>query len=319
MENKISFTQQVKEEIADSDFDELITKSILSAFIRINGTISFSNKGEKLVLKTENSKVAKFIYSSMKRIFEEAEMSFSFRKMMNFNKNTQYLINISSHVDEIFDLLSINFLENKVPFIMTDKDDKVKGYLIGLFLATGCCNDPHSSNYHLEIATHDEGLSNAIVKLTHKVKGIEFNFKTIQRRNNYVAYLKKSDLIADFLSYIEANNSCLDFESIRVNRDFANVSNRLINMDTYNMKKTLEKGEIQVKQIEEIDKWLGLKNISNNKLRELCYLRLENREATYNELAELLSEKIGMQVSKSNVNHLFIKIKEMAEEHKHEY
>ena len=319
MEIKQSFTRKIKEEICDLDFDEQTSKSILSSFIRINGTISFSSNGEKLILKTENSKVAKFIYSNIKKNYIDADASFSFRKIMKFNKNIQYLVNITSFVDEILKDLHIDFLEDKIPFDMTNKDEKVKGYLTGAFLATGSCNDPHSSNYHLELATRDEGFSYALIKLIHKIKDIDFNFKVIQRRNNFVVYLKKSDQIADFLSYIDANNSCLDFESIRVNRDFANVSNRLINMDTYNMKKTIEKGIEQCKQIEEIDRWLGINNITNQKLRELCYLRLENKEANYNDLAEMLSEKIGSKVSKSNINHLFIKIREMAEEHKHEY
>jgi DNA-binding protein WhiA len=89
-------------------------------------------------------------------------------------------------------------------------------------------------------------------------------------------------------------------------------------MDTYNYHKTVAKAEEQVKDIQLIDKWLGIKNIGNEKIRELCFLRISNKDATYSELANLLTKKIGKTVSKSNVNHLFIKIKEMAKGYRHE-
>ena len=51
-------------------------------------------------------------------------------------------------------------------------------------------------------------------------------------------------------------------------------------------------------------------------------MRLNNPEANYSELAELVSKELDETVSKSNVNHLFIKLRKMVEtyeenEHKH--
>lgn len=317
METPISFTQKIKEELCDLPFDEIKDKSLLSAFVRVNGNVVLGKGVLKLVLKTENSKVAKYIYGLIKRMYPETEVNFTFRKVMKFHKNTEYLINIDS-VDNLLKDLSIDFLDTKIPYDLTDKDQKIRGYLAGLFLCNGSCVDPKSSNYHLEIYTNNEEFSYAILKLIRKIKDVAFDFKVIQRRANYVVYLKKSDQISDFLAYIDANNSCLDFENIRINRDFANVSNRLLNMDTYNYHKTVAKAEEQVKDIQLIEKWLGIKNIGNEKIRELCFLRISNKDATYSELANLLTKKIGKTVSKSNVNHLFIKIKEMAKGYRHE-
>ena len=50
-------------------------------------------------------------------------------------------------------------------------------------------------------------------------------------------------------------------------------------------------------------------------MKLLCKARLNNPEANYNELAEIISEELEQSVSKSNVNHLFIRIKKMAEEY----
>ena len=318
MSTEISFTQRIKEELIELPYNETKSKSILSAFIRSSGSLNISNGDTKLLLKTENNKVAKYIYSLIKKEFPEANISFSYRIMMQFKKTTQYIININSDVDEILNVLEINYLDSKIPYNLTDKDIKIKGYLEGLFLNNGTCSNPVSSNYHLEMYTNDEFFSEAILKLIRKIKDLEFSFKIIQRRNNYVVYLKRSDQISNFLAYLEASNSCLEFESIRIDRDNANSLNRLMNMDSYNFKKTITISEQQIKDIMQIDKSLGIKNIGNEKLRELCYLRLDNKEATFSELAELLSEKINKPVSKSNVNHLFIKIKDMAKGFRHE-
>lgn len=318
MSIEISFTQKIKEELIELPTDDIKAKSILSAFIRSSGSLNISSGETKLLLKTENNKVAKYIYSLIKQIFPEANVSFSYRIMMQFKKSTQYIININSSVDEILKSLEIDYLDSKIPYNLTDKDIKIKGYLEGLFLNNGTCSSPISSNYHLEMYTNDEAFSEAILKLIRKIKDLEFNFKSIKRRNNYVVYLKRSDQISNFLAYLEANNSCLEFESVRIDRDNANSLNRLMNMDQYNFKKTITISEQQIKDIMQIDKSLGIKNIGNEKIRELCYLRLQNKEATFNELAELLSEKINKPVSKSNVNHLFIKIKEMAKGYRHE-
>jgi len=316
MENtsELSFTQQIKEEIIKLPFDEIRSKSILSAFIRSNGSIGLTNQGAKLVLKTENNKVARYIYELIKKSFINSIVSLSFRTTMKFKKTTQYIISIESDVDYILKELEIDFLESKIPYKLTDKENKIKGYLEGLFLNNGNCNNPISSNYHLEIYTSDKAFSEAIIKLIHKIKDIVFHFKIVKRRSSYVVYLKRSDEISSFLAYIGANECCLNFEAIRVERDNSNSINRLMIMDQYNYKKTLQIAKTQVENIQKIEKRIGIKNLQNKKLQELCYLRLENQEATYSELARALSEKFNTTVTKSNVNHLFIKIKNIVEE-----
>ena len=62
--------------------------------------------------------------------------------------------------------------------------------------------------------------------------------------------------------------------------------------------------------IDFLDKRIGLDNLSNEKLRELCKLRRDNPETNYSELATLLAERMHKSVSKSNINHLFRSIHE---------
>ena len=55
MENEISFTSLVKQEIASHEFDSNKLRAILSAFSKINGRLSIQNDGDKIILQTENA------------------------------------------------------------------------------------------------------------------------------------------------------------------------------------------------------------------------------------------------------------------------
>lgn len=307
-----SFTKEIKNELCDLEIkDESRIISLLSAYIRTNGALVFALNKDCLILETENAKVIKYIYNLLKYIFNDIDVHFSYKRTMKLNKSTKFVLEINDS-KRICDFLLINFLESKIPYKLTDKENKIKGYLAGLFLAGGSCNDPVSSNYHLEISVKDEEYANQIIKLTQKIKTVNFNFKVVQRRSNYIVYLKRSDLISDFLAFIDADESCIEFENIRVDRDFHNVTNRLMNCDTYNYNKTITNSAKQVDYINYLDKILGIDNISNEKMKRLCHLRLKYPEASYIDLAEYLGEELNITISKSSINHLFRAIKELA-------
>ena len=313
MEEIISFTNEIKNEItANINLDTEMKRSLLAAFIRVNGTIKFKNKNEYLILRTENAKVAKFIYSLIKDLYEDVVVSFSFRKTMKFYKATEYLVNIINGGTTIFSSLDINLLESKINQELINKEDKIRGFLMGLFLACGSCNSPKTSNYHFEFYVSDENLAKNILKIINKIKSSQFDFKLTKRRNNFVIYLKKSDQISGFLAFLDASTCCIKFEDVRVSRDYSNINNRLIICDQYNYKKSIDKANVQIEQIKLIDKHLGIDNIISEKVQLLCKLRLKDPEASYADLSSMMSEELNVPVSKSNIGHLFRKIENMA-------
>ena len=313
MEEIISFTNEIKNEItANINLDTEMKRSLLAAFIRVNGTIKFKNKNEYLILRTENAKVAKFIYSLIKDLYEDVVVSFSFRKTMKFYKATEYLVNIINGGTTIFSSLDINLLESKINQELINKEDKIRGFLMGLFLACGSCNSPKTSNYHFEFYVSDENLAKNILKIINKIKSSQFDFKLTKRRNNFVIYLKKSDQISGFLAFLDASTCCIKFEDVRVSRDYSNINNRLIICDQYNYKKSIDKANVQIEQIKLIDKHLGIDNIINEKVQLLCKLRLKDPEASYADLSSMMTEELNIPVSKSNIGHLFRKIENMA-------
>ena len=300
---KLTFSQEVKNEIAsETDFSKERREALLSAFIRINGVLVFKRGKTDVKLKTTNSKIARYIYKSLKDIFPDEDITLSFEKQKR--KNTQYLVYLGD-ADKVLDYLNVDFFEGKISKQVVYNDETIAGYIAGAFLASGSINSPETPNYHLEIVCQSENYARWLSKLFLKYKKIDMETKLIKRREKYVIYIKRSDQIANFLAMVGAPETCIKFEDERVSRDFMNSNNRLENFELSNVKKASVVGKRQAKEIKYIDDVLGIHNLHNQKKECLCLLRMENKEATLSELALMLSEEMGEEISKSNINHLF--------------
>ncbi len=311
MRTKNSFSKQVKEEICEiSDRPLHQIKALLSAYIRINGSFQISNKETYLILETENGKIAKYIYSLIKNTFHP-ELHVEYIKNKKLNKTTLYRLRISSLVDEIIDTLDISYLEGKISKNIVYDDETIASYLSGAFLASGSVNSPSTSNYHLELSLNNENYAKWLGHLFARYKNSDFEPKVVERRDKYILYLKKSDRIADFLIMVGAVNSCIEFENVRVDRDFMNNANRLSNFDTANMERTLKVSKEQIKWITYIDEKLGISNIPNSNVRLACKYRLENESYSINDIAKLMSKELDKEISKSAVVRLFKKIENL--------
>ena len=304
MRPTISYTRKIKEEIVTKPFSEERLRSLISAFIKVNGRMEIKNRQVAILLQTENAKIAKFIYLIIQKIYG-INIRFSYGKTMKFKKKTTYNIIIDQEADYILSDLEISFLEGKIAKNIVFNDDMIGGYLAGAFLASGSVNSPQSSNYHFEISLNDENYAKWFLKLIEKYKGGSFNPKIIHRREQIVIYLKKSDQIAHFLILMGATDGALEFENTRIDREFANIGNRLQNLDLANYTKTMKSSNKQMDDLQVIERVLGIKNLANEKQRILAELRQKNEDATMEELADLMSEKLGKPVTKSNINHIF--------------
>ena len=314
---KESFTKKVKEELCRNNYESKDRlRALLAAYIRINGSLSFRNKRSYVSLDTENALIAKFIYQTINDIYPDIDVNLYYHSRQN--GAILYSLLIDETEKPLTDELEVSFMEGKISKNIVRNDDTISGYLAGAFLASGSVNSPTTSNYHLEISVMNENYAKWLSKLFGKYKNSDIEPKIAHRRDRYVIYFKKSDQIANFLIMIGAVSCCMEFENVRVDRDFMNSANRLENIDTANMKKTVETGLRQVKELRVIDKMLGLENISNKKMRMLAILRMENESASLNELADLMTNKLNKPVTKSNVNHLFRSLHELYKELSHD-
>ena len=308
---KESFTKKVKEELCGNEYtsqDRL--RALLAAYIRINGSLIFRDKKSYLTLSNENAKIARFIYETINSIYD-ANAHLSFHSKNNLKKNTVYTIEVQEASETIIEDLDISFLEGKISKNIVRNDDTISGYLAGAFLASGSVNSPKTSNYHLEIALNSENFAKWLSKLFSKYRNSDIEPKIAKRREQFVLYFKKSDQISNFLIMIGAVECCLEFEEVRANRDIVNSTNRMLNMDTANMKRIYDTGKRQADEIRLVDERLGIKNLRNEKMIVLCELRLENESASLIDLASLMSQKLSKNITKSNVNHIFRSIHEL--------
>ncbi len=312
---EVSFTIKAKEDITFNTLDYSLPrrKATLAALIKHSGYFNIRDNVETLKLSTENAKVAKYIYQLVKDIFG-FEPNFSFQTNRKFGKKIKFNVIIAQKVQEIIDTLAIDFYESAISRKVVYSDDTLGGYFTGAFLASGSMTSPVSSNYHLEMVVDNLKYAERLAKMLERFEKTNFTPKVSKRRDKYIVYLKRSDQISAFLVFVGAANASLEFESIRIDRDMQNTTNRMFICDEANYNKTLRSSEEQIENIRIVKKAYGETPLDNIKLGALMRLRLEHEDATLNELAELLTLELESPkpISKGNVNHLFIKLKELA-------
>jgi len=311
----VSFTVKAKEDITFNTLNYSLPrrKATLAAIIKHSGHFIIRDNHEVIKVSTENAKVAKYIYQLVKDIFG-FEPNFSYITNRKFGKKIKFNVVIAERVDEIIETLAIDFYDSAVSRKIVYSDDTLGGYFTGAFLASGSMTSPVSSNYHLEIVVNNERYAHRLARMLERFEKTRFNAKVSKRRDKYIVYLKRSDQISTFLVFVGAANASLEFESIRIDRDMQNTTNRMFICDEANYNKTLRSSEAQIENINIVKRVYGDMPLDNIKLGTLMKLRLEHEDATLNELAELMTQelKAPKPISKGNVNHLFIKLRELA-------
>lgn len=307
----MSFAAEVKAEVASKTMEEKDGRSCLSSLLQLLSSLVLSKGGFRLVVTTENAAVARLVVRLIKEIYQ-AEVEIFVKKKMNLKKNSIYGIRIQFQAKELLEdlgLWSSRGLLEKPLSKMIGSTSQVRAYLSGCFLATGSMNHPEKTNYHLEISTNSLNHAEFIVQQLEK-----FNIyaKVIQRRSKQVVYLKSAEKIADFLRLIEADEAVMNYENIRISRDFSNSLTRLNNMDVANEVKSQNAAMKQLEDIHILEE-SGMVHRLDSKLVEVIQLRKEYPESSLVELCFLYEQKTGTKISKSGMKHRFVKIHEQAE------
>ncbi|WP_313805247.1 DNA-binding protein WhiA [Cytobacillus sp.] len=305
----MSFASETKKELTNLEAKDCCGKAELSALIRMNGSLSFSNRKLIVDIQTENAAIARRIYILIKKNYH-VQVELLVRKKMRLKKNNVYIVRLSEKASEILDDLKIIsegfvFTHNISESLIKKKCCK-RSYLRGAFLAGGSVNNPETSSYHLEIFSLYKEHNDSLCELMNT---FNLNSKTLERKKGFITYLKEAEKITEFLSVIGAHNALLRFEDIRIVRDMRNSVNRLVNCETANLNKTIGAAIRQVDNIRFIDETVGL-HILPDKLREIAELRVAYQDVTLKELGEMVS---GGNISKSGINHRLRKIDEIAE------
>ena len=311
----MSFSQSAKNEICRiKDKEKCCHMAELSAIIKTTGTINLNgqhNIGFKV--STESPAIARRVYSLIKGCFS-IQPEVLVKKNKQLKKNNVYMI-IVSYDRGGFDILKscgiLSATEKGINIVYGIKQSLVKNncckraYIRGAFLGGGSVTNPEKT-YHLEFVAHVKEHADDLSDL---INTFELNSKVIQRKNNYIVYLKEGEQIVDLLNIIGAHSSLLSLENVRIFKEMRNNVNRLVNCETANLSKTVNASVRQVECIKLIKNTVGLKKLPPS-LRQIAEVRINNPDSSLKELGEMCDPPIG----KSGVNHRLRKLEQFAEE-----
>ena len=306
----MSFALNVKSELLTIKADNCCKLAELSALLKIHGDIHISSEGVSIEFQTTNLQIARKVITNVKELYR-IEVDILSKKQMKLKKNDIYIVRIKEKANELINELELMSNNNTIleePILI--KECCKRAYLRGAFLASGSINSPQSSSYHMEIATYDETNSIQLVEL---LNFFHLNAKSLKRKRGYIAYIKESEKIADFLRVVGAINSLFEFEDERIKRDFVNSITRVMNMEIANQNKTLGAANKQLRSISILENMIDIDKLPKS-MKEAITLRKDHPEASLNELSDLSEEYFNKRISKSALNHRFRNINDLAEE-----
>jgi len=312
----MSFSSKTKNELSRKTADDKCCQMAeLSGIIHVSGSIQLAgNRKFNVKITTENPAVARLVFTLFKKSLGiHTEVMAKKHKVLKKGYTYYILLQDAGEIlrkleilSDVNELLGIN---QSVPQQLLKNECCRRAYLRGVFLGGGSISDPEKT-YHLEIVTHDNDYGESLKGL---INSYDLNSKVIQRKNNYVVYLKEGDQIVDMLNIIGAHTTLLNLENVRIVKHMRNKVNRLVNCETANLNKTVEAAIRQIETIEYLLATVGLGFLPDN-LIEVAELRLEHTESSLSELGEMLDPPVG----KSGVNHRLRKIEKIAEKLKAE-
>lgn len=179
-------------------------------------------------------------------------------------------------------------------------------FLKGTFLSSGSVTDPEKS-YHLELTTTHHSVAREAYTLMHEVMG--FYPKTALRGGAQVLYIKNSELISDYLTFLGAPISAMGIMETRLEKELNNKVNRRCNCDEANTSKVVEAAQEQLNAIRVI-KQKGLLESLPVKLQQAAEARVNNPEASLTELAALMTPPISKPAMNNRLKKLIHAAKE---------
>ena len=305
----MSFTGNIKQEIASTDLEKHCQKAQLSALIQLTSSLKISSGSFGLIVRSENPTTARRTLYLLKELYE-VETTLQVAKKTNLKKNNVYTLEINDGRDILDDLgiYTSKGLQSHPRYETVMKNCCAASYLGGCFLAYGSCNNPQNPNYHLEISLPDIEIANYIVKL---VSRFDIEAKTVKRRNRYVVYIKKADYISNFLALIGAHEAMMRFEDERIGRDLKNSVSRIDNCEIANEVKTIKAAQRQIEYMQKlIDS--GKYDFLNERLKNVVDIRLKYQDYSLLELCEAYQKNYGDVISKSGMKHRLNKLENMA-------
>lgn len=265
---------------------------------------SFSRDGIKII--TESREFA----HGLPRLFKQAfDISFDTFPSLEAPGKLVFQIYDSEKIHAIMDAFGFtpkDTLALHVNLPVLEEECCKAAFLKGAFLAGGSVTDP-AKGYHMEVTTTHAAVAREVYVLIHEVIG--FETKVAGRAGAQVLYLKQSELISDFLTYLGAPVASMGIIEARLEKELNNKVNRRCNCDDANTSKVVEAAQEQLVAIRTL-RHAGVLDKIPGKLKEAALAREENPEASLSELAALMEPPI----TKPAMNNRMKKLMQYAKE-----
>ncbi|MEG1581574.1 MAG: DNA-binding protein WhiA [Clostridia bacterium] len=310
----MTFAGTVKKEILKNfKLNPCCYVASLSAFIHSAGSLNISSGMVTYSVSADNKEVIDFVLKVSSKL-AYADLSNTKIVESSIAGNPRYEVKIDSEygmkllsktsIISIADDGRIEINRGTDNYLLSEDCCK-RAYIKSAFLGAGSVSVPcevdfnaessHNSGYHFEMEFTSEEQANSILELL-----CYFNIfaKKIERRDNFVVYLKESESISDMLSLLGATVSMLELQNEKAKRELRNNVNRQSNCINANIDRAVNASFKQMEVIGIIETTVGLMALSPA-LYEVVELRKRYPESSLQELAEISG------LSKSTINQRF--------------
>lgn len=292
----MSYTYKVKNEILHRcDLSEDERYAEIRAILLLKHAINEAS----IELKLENKEIAERVYFMLKEL-TNLKIFIKFSKSKKFGEHNAYVITIPSQPG------IKKFIENLKTYISTGErvaEEIERGFIRGMFLGCGYIKSPEKE-YALDFFVDSDELADELYNLLLKLE--KRVYKTV-KRNKPLVYMRNAEDIMDIIVLIGSMKEFYNYEETTMIKDLKNKTIREMNWEVANETKTLDTARKQVKMINYIGRKIGLNELSPV-LEEIAFLRLENPEASLQELAEMIG------ISKSGIRNRFRRLEEIHNE-----
>lgn len=300
-----SFSASAKAEICRA-----FPQSGCCALAECFGILLFCNcfRNDSIKIITESLEFAALLPKLFKKAF-----GFGFDTQAGEGKGGKLMFQIQSP-DKLSAIMNAFGFDTRQTFSLhvnlpvVENDCCKAAFLRGAFLSGGSVTDP-VKGYHLELATTHHSVAKESYLIIQETLG--FLPKLASRSGGQVVYLKHSEQIADFLTFLGASVASMGIIEARLEHELNNQVNRRCNCDDANITKVVEASQEHLNAIR-ILRERGQFDTLPEKLKQAALVREDNPEASLSELAGLIEPKI----SKPAMNHRLKRLVELAMEEK---
>ena len=302
---ELSFSAAAKAEIC-----RCLPQKHCCALAECFGILLFCNSfhGDGIKIITESREFAAILPRLFKKAFS---LTFDLEPESSEDKKQIFAISDPEKMKQImsaygFDREGTLSLHINLPIV--EEDCCCNAFLRGAFLAGGSVTSP-SKGYHMELTTYHQAVARECEYLMRET--LSFAPKQAVRSGGCVIYIKQSEQISDFLTYLGAPVAAMGIMEARLEKELNNKVNRRCNCDDANISKVVEAAQEQLTAIRILEE-SGVLETLPKKLQQAARARVDHPESALSELAGMMDPPI----TKPAMNHRLKRLVELSGEAK---